>query len=104
MYALLDFIETATVACDRQLNKYKPRLLKNQTEETHFSASQRLVKEMTSLYELYQAYQPDYDPFNADNQSQLVLFTEKLESQIDDIESKMAKIARGQDPYATKAD
>lgn len=34
---------------------------------------------MTSLYELYQAYQPDYDVHAYENQSQLVLFTEKFE-------------------------
>jgi len=34
---------------------------------------------MTGLYELYQAYQPDYDAYAYENQSQLVLFTEKFE-------------------------
>ena len=45
---------------------------------------------MTSLYELYQAYQPDYDIFDVANQSQLVLFTEKFEHMVEDLEGKMA--------------
>ena len=55
---------------------------------------------MTSFYELYQAFQPDYDMFSLDNQSQLVLFTEKFEHQVEELEAKMAHIARGTDPYA----
>ena len=58
---------------------------------------------MTSLYELYQAYQPDYDIFDVANQSQLVLFTEKFEHMVEDLEGKMAQIARGNDPYAAAA-
>ena len=59
---------------------------------------------MTSLYELYQAYQPDYDIFDVANQSQLVLFTEKFEHMVEDLEGKMAQIARGNDPYAVAAE
>ena len=90
LYSLLDFFEYGCQAADRQLNKYKPRLLKNKTEEQLFSASQSLVREMSSLYELYQAYQPDYDIFDVANQSQLVLFTEKFEHMVEDLEGKMA--------------
>ena len=38
-----------------------------------------------------------------ENQGQLVLFTEKFENQVEDLESKMAMIARGQDPYQVAA-
>ena len=86
LYSLLDFIEYGCTACNRQLNIYKRRLQKNTTEETHFTASQRLMREMTNLYELYQAFQPDYDIFESVNQSQLVLFTEKFEHQVEDLE------------------
>ena len=67
LYSLLDFIEYGCDVACRQLNIYKPRLLKNTTEETLFSASQRLIHEITSLYELYQAYQPDYDAYSYEN-------------------------------------
>ena len=53
LYSLLEFVEYGCNACNRQLNLYKPRLLKNKTEETHFTASQNLIREMTSLFELY---------------------------------------------------
>lgn len=55
---------------------------------------------MTSHYELYQAYQPDYDIYSVDNQTHLVLFTEKFEHTVEELESKMMIIARGEDPYA----
>ena len=38
-----------------------------------------------------------------ENQGQLILFTEKFENQVEDLEGKMAKIARGQDPYDVPA-
>lgn len=69
LYSLLEFIEFGCAACDRQLNIYKKRLLKNTTEETLFGASQQLIREITSLFELYQAFQPDYDIWNVDNQN-----------------------------------
>lgn len=53
MQAWLEFIEFGCTAADRQLNVYKPRLQKNKTEETFFSASQSLIREMSSLFEIY---------------------------------------------------
>ena len=41
--------------------------------------------------------------YQFENQGQLVLFTEKFENQVEELESKMAKIARGQDPYVVQA-
>ena len=99
LYSLLEFIDYGCQAANRQLNQYKPRLLKNKTEEQFFSSSQKLVHEINSLYELYQTFQPDYDVYDVANQAQLVLFTEKFEHQVKEIEAKMTKIARGQDPY-----
>ena len=37
--------------------------------------------------------------FAVENQSQLVLFTEKFEHKVEELEKKMAQIARGIDPY-----
>ncbi len=50
---------------------------------------------------LYQAYHPEYDIFDVANQNEFVLFTEKFEHQVQQLEDKMAKLARGEDPYAT---
>ena len=74
--------------------------MKNKTEGTLFQASQSLIRDMTSHFEIYQAYQPDYDIFDVANQNEIVLFTEKFEHQVEELEDKMAKIARGQYPYA----
>jgi len=41
--------------------------------------------------------------FDVANQSQLILFTEKFEHMVDELESKMGKIARGEDPYVAAA-
>ena len=85
------------------MNIYKTRLLKNKTEEELFTASQKLAREITKIFELYQTYQPDYDIFDVVNQPQLILFTEKFEHMVEELEEKMKKISKGQDPYASTA-